>query len=85
MAVARRGDQLAQLAAEIGVETLAVSLADEEGCRCAVAETETRLGPEEILITCAGIGSNADTVVLVCDLTPFAPEFSPRLATNSAS
>jgi len=63
MAVARRGDRLAQLAAEAGVETLAVSLADEDGCRRAVAETEARLGPIEILITCAGIGSSAETVV----------------------
>ena len=63
MAVARRADRLAQLAAETGVETLAVSLADEEGCRRAVAETEGRLGPIEILITCAAIGSAAETVV----------------------
>jgi NAD(P)-dependent dehydrogenase (short-subunit alcohol dehydrogenase family) len=63
MAVARRGDRLAQLAAETGVETVAVSLADEDGCRRAVGETEDRLGPVEILVTCAGIGSSAETAV----------------------
>jgi NAD(P)-dependent dehydrogenase (short-subunit alcohol dehydrogenase family) len=63
MAVARREDRLARLAAESGVETLAVSLADEDGCRRAVGETEARLGPVEILVTCAGIGSTAETVV----------------------
>jgi NAD(P)-dependent dehydrogenase (short-subunit alcohol dehydrogenase family) len=63
MAVARRAERLAQLRAESGAETLAVSLEDEEGCRRAVAETAARLGPVEILITCAGIGSNAETVV----------------------
>jgi len=63
MAVARREHRLAQLAAETGVETLAVSLADEDGCTRAVRETEARLGPVELLVTCAGIGSNAETVV----------------------
>jgi NAD(P)-dependent dehydrogenase (short-subunit alcohol dehydrogenase family) len=63
MAVARREDRLARLAAESGVETLAVSLADADGCRRAVDETEARLGPVEILVTCAGIGSTAETVV----------------------
>jgi NAD(P)-dependent dehydrogenase (short-subunit alcohol dehydrogenase family) len=63
MAVARRGDRLAALAAETGVETLAVSLADEDGCRLAVRETEARLGQVEILITCAGIGSSAEAPV----------------------
>lgn len=63
MAVARREHRLADLAAETGVETFAVSLADEDGCRRAVGETEARLGPVEILVTCAGIGSTAETVV----------------------
>src|ERR1044072_2583347 len=57
MAVARGGARLAALAAEPGVDTLAVSLADENGCRLAVRETEARLGQVEILITCARIGS----------------------------
>jgi NAD(P)-dependent dehydrogenase (short-subunit alcohol dehydrogenase family) len=63
MAVARRGDRLAQLAAETGVETLAVSLSDEDGCRRAVSETEARLGSVDLLVTCAAIGSSAETVV----------------------
>ena len=63
MAVARRGERLAELAAATGVETLAVSLDTEEGCGRAVEETEARLGPVEVLITCAGIGSTAETVV----------------------
>jgi NAD(P)-dependent dehydrogenase (short-subunit alcohol dehydrogenase family) len=63
MAVARRADRLAALAAEAGVETLAVSLADEDGCRRAVSETEARLGPPDILVTCAAIGSSEETVV----------------------
>lgn len=63
MAVARRGDRLSELAAESGVETVAVSLADEEGCERAVAETRARLGRVDVLVLCAGIGSAEETVV----------------------
>jgi NAD(P)-dependent dehydrogenase (short-subunit alcohol dehydrogenase family) len=63
MAVARRGDRLSELAAESGVETAAVSLADEEGCGRAVAETRARLGRVDVLVLCAGIGSVEEAVV----------------------
>jgi NAD(P)-dependent dehydrogenase (short-subunit alcohol dehydrogenase family) len=63
IAVARRADRLARLAAETGAETLAVSLDTEDGCRRAIDETRARLGPVEMLVTCAGIGSTAETVV----------------------
>lgn len=63
MAVARRAERLAQLASDTGAETLAVSLDTEDGCRRALAETESRLGPVELLVTCAGIGSTAETVI----------------------
>jgi NAD(P)-dependent dehydrogenase (short-subunit alcohol dehydrogenase family) len=63
MAVARREERLSQLAAETGVATLAVSLADEDGCRRAVDETCARLGRVDALVTCAGIGSTAEAAV----------------------
>jgi len=57
MAVARRRDRLEALAAETGVEVLDVSLATEDGCRAAVEEARRRLGPVEILVNNAGVGS----------------------------
>jgi NAD(P)-dependent dehydrogenase (short-subunit alcohol dehydrogenase family) len=57
MAVARTEGELKSLAGETPVEYLAESVASEEGCRRIVEETERRLGPVEILINNAGIGS----------------------------
>jgi NAD(P)-dependent dehydrogenase (short-subunit alcohol dehydrogenase family) len=57
MAVARRRDRLEALAAETGVAVEAVSLDSEAGCRQAVDATRARLGPVEILVNNAGVGS----------------------------
>jgi NAD(P)-dependent dehydrogenase (short-subunit alcohol dehydrogenase family) len=63
MAVARREERLAELAGEAGVEFAAVSLEDEDGCRRAVAETAARLGPPELVVVSAAVGSAGETVV----------------------
>jgi len=57
MAVARSEHELRGLADEAQVEWLACSVATEEGCAEAVAETRRRLGPVQILVNNAGIGS----------------------------
>jgi NAD(P)-dependent dehydrogenase (short-subunit alcohol dehydrogenase family) len=63
MAVARRADRLAELAAEAGVEWAAISVADAEGCRRCVDETQARLGAPELLVVSAGIGSAHEDAV----------------------
>ncbi|HEX2378518.1 MAG TPA: SDR family oxidoreductase [Gaiellales bacterium] len=63
MAIAHRADRLDALASETGVAAFAVSLDSEDGCALAVRETEARLGPVDLLVTCAGIGSNAEAEV----------------------
>jgi NAD(P)-dependent dehydrogenase (short-subunit alcohol dehydrogenase family) len=63
MAVARREGRLRDLAGEAGVEFVAVDLATKSGCRRAVEETRSRLGPVEILVNAAGIGTAAEQVV----------------------
>lgn len=61
MAVARTREQLDSLAdAHPAISALAVSLETAEGCRTAVEETRARLGPVEILVSNAGIGSSAE-------------------------
>lgn len=57
LGVSRTEGELASLAAEAPVEVLIESVATEEGCERIVAETRTRLGPVEILVLNAGIGS----------------------------
>ncbi len=64
MAVARREELLGQLAAESGAEYHATSLDTEEACRAAVEETGRRLGPIDILVNNAAIGSAADATLL---------------------
>jgi NAD(P)-dependent dehydrogenase (short-subunit alcohol dehydrogenase family) len=63
MGVARSEDELAALAAEAPVEVLAESVATEEGCERIVAETRARLGPVEILVANAGLGSAHERVI----------------------
>jgi NAD(P)-dependent dehydrogenase (short-subunit alcohol dehydrogenase family) len=63
MGVARSEDELAALAAEAPVEVLAESVAAEEGCERIVAETRARLGPVEILVANAGLGSAHERVI----------------------
>ena len=57
LGVSRTEGELASLAEEAPVEVLIESVATEEGCERIVAETRTRLGPVEILVLNAGIGS----------------------------
>ena len=57
MAIARTESELATLAREAPVEFLTESVGTREGCARIVAETVRRLGPIEILVNNAGIGS----------------------------
>ena len=57
MAVARTESELASLATEAPVEVLSESVATGEGCARIVEETRRRLGPIEILVNNAGVGS----------------------------
>jgi NAD(P)-dependent dehydrogenase (short-subunit alcohol dehydrogenase family) len=57
LGVSRTEEELASLAEEAPVEVLAESVATEEGCERVVAEARSRLGPVEILVLNAGIGS----------------------------
>lgn len=63
LGVARSEDELASLAREAGVEVLAESVATEEGCARMVAAARERLGPVEILVLNAGVGSAHERVV----------------------
>jgi NAD(P)-dependent dehydrogenase (short-subunit alcohol dehydrogenase family) len=57
LGVSRTEAELASLAEEAPVEVIAESVATEEGCERIVAEARRRLGPVEILVLNAGIGS----------------------------
>ncbi len=59
MVAARSEDELAAT----GLDYVAADLATPEGCARAVAETEQRLGPVEILVCNHGIGSAHERVV----------------------
>jgi NAD(P)-dependent dehydrogenase (short-subunit alcohol dehydrogenase family) len=57
MCVSRTESELASLAAETGVEYLVESVGTPEGCERVIAETRRRLGPVEILVNNAAVGS----------------------------
>lgn len=63
MAVARRADRLAELTAETGIAHLVCDLSTEAGCRAAIEDTAERLGPVEVLVHAAGVGSSLDREV----------------------
>ena len=64
MAVARREERLRQLSDEAGVSYAVCDLATPEGCEAAMAATEERLGPVEILVNNAATGSAGDGNIL---------------------
>ncbi|HEX4153877.1 MAG TPA: SDR family oxidoreductase [Steroidobacteraceae bacterium] len=59
MTVARNSAELA----DVGLEYVAADLGTPEGCALAVAETERRLGPIDLLVVNHGIGSAHERVV----------------------
>jgi NAD(P)-dependent dehydrogenase (short-subunit alcohol dehydrogenase family) len=59
MAVARSTDELAT----VGLDYVAADLGTAEGCATAVAETERRLGPIEVLVINHGIGSAHERLI----------------------
>lgn len=63
LGVARSADELASLADEAPVEILAESVATEEGCARILEEARSRLGPIEILVLNAGLGSAHERVI----------------------
>jgi len=63
LAVSRTESELETLARELPVEVLAETVATEEGCIRIVEETRRRLGPVEILVNNAGIGSARERVI----------------------
>lgn len=63
MGAARSADELASLADEAPVEILAESVATEEGCARILEEARSRLGPIEILVLNAGLGSAHERVI----------------------
>ncbi len=67
LAVARTEDELATLAAETGCATLAESVATADGCARIIDEAR-RMGPIEILVNNAGIGSARESEIW--DLPP---------------
>ena len=60
MGVSRTESELAELAREVPVEYLVQSLATPEGCARVVEETRRRLGPIDVLVNNAGLGSYRD-------------------------
>jgi NAD(P)-dependent dehydrogenase (short-subunit alcohol dehydrogenase family) len=63
MAVARTEAELTSLAAQAPVEYLVETVATPEGCERIVCDTRERLGPIDILVSNAGVGSAQDATV----------------------
>src|ERR1700731_3747759 len=59
MVVARNVDELSA----VGLDYVAADLGTPEGCALAVAETEARLGPIDLLVLNHGIGSAHERLV----------------------
>src|ERR1700682_2119384 len=59
MVVSRTATELAA----VGLEYIAADLGTAEGCALAVAETEQRLGPIDVLVVNHGIGSGPEAGV----------------------
>lgn len=67
MATARREHMLAQLADETGASYIACSLETRDGCEQAVEATRAQLGPIEILVNNAALGTGEDGSVIDLD------------------
>lgn len=67
MAVARREDRLRRLAEETGAAWHAGSIDTPEGCAAAIEATRSALGPVEVLVNNAAVGSANDASVLDID------------------
>jgi len=63
LGVSRTESELRSLAEEAPVEILAETVATEEGCERIVSEARRRLGPVEILVLNAGIGSSDERAI----------------------
>ena len=63
LGVSRTESELESLAAEAPIEVLAEDVGGEDGCRRVVEEARSRLGPIEILVNNAAIGSAHETVL----------------------
>jgi 3-oxoacyl-[acyl-carrier protein] reductase len=57
LGVSRTESELASLAEEAPIEVLAETVATEQGCEHVVEDAHRRLGPVEILVLNAGLGS----------------------------
>lgn len=63
LGVSRTEVELDELAAQAPVEVFAGSVASEEGCERIVEEARRRLGPVEILVNNAGLGSGHERAI----------------------
>jgi len=79
LGVSRTEEELASLAAEAPVEVLAESVATEEGCERIVAEARRRLGPVEILVQNAGIGSGHEREIWAQETEVWRETFAVNL------
>ena len=75
--VARRERLLAELGG--GIEPVVADLSTEEGCRSAVQQTEQRLGPVDILVHAAGIGSALEREIWLQDAALWAETMALNL------
>lgn len=60
MCVSRTESELQRLHREVGIEYIVETVATDEGCSRIIEETGRRLGPVDILINNAGVGSYRD-------------------------
>jgi NAD(P)-dependent dehydrogenase (short-subunit alcohol dehydrogenase family) len=80
MAVARTAEELMALARERrGIEWIAISLATPEACKQVVETTRRRLGPIEILVNNAGVGSADDGTIMDQGLDAFRATMAVNL------
>ena len=79
MAVSRTEAELADLAAETGVEYLVESVATAAGCERIIEETRRRLGPIEILVNNAGVLSPDERPIADEDSTVWHEVFATNL------